>query len=125
MLTVKTYLTKKRFKEEVIVEVERILGLFWRHNMSPEDARSSLMDLLKISAYVDKVEHLYAKNNTAYDPVNRTLRLKDDPLWPKIEKDVELIKKGECPYCHSSLESLTVDRQFCRACDKFYLFGKL
>jgi hypothetical protein len=117
-ITLQRFLEKKKCKNvDLVMET---LQKFWEEKIKDDKARTTLMSVFHSNDIVDRVEELYARENTKWDEIHKTLRLKTDPRWEKINQMVKLVEGGKCPYDKSELRALP-KRQYCQVCDRIYL----
>lgn len=120
--TLRQFLSAKGLKEESVEEVISTLLQYWKNeskNATPY--RKALMHILKRQKRLNKVERLFMQEYARFDAVFSTARLKDDPIWPKIDETVKRMKETNCcPFCGTEMKRHRETLAHCLKCNKVF-----
>lgn len=117
---------EKRYSPE---QVEKILGILLRHwngehsnEFACKQNREKLLEIIKSTELLERIERLYAKENCAYDVAYNTWRLKTDPRWPIFrEMARKVAEQLLCPFCDKALIVLRSTCAKCNSCGKVFI----
>lgn len=116
---------EKRLDGEQVEEVLSILNKHWQGEYANDlfcvMNRKKLVDLVGTKELADRVEEVYAKENTRFDRIYNFPRLNTDVRWGVVDVMVKKMDETkECPFCNRLMDTSMSGAFRCRPCSKVF-----